>query len=279
MKITIHDDFDLYKIAYSGQCFRVCQLGEDTFRFITGKHSVTIRQEGTSYDVSCSAREWDLIWHDYFDLDTDYRSIRAGIPDSDRFLKNASEIGKGIRILRQDKFEMLISFIISQRKSIPAIKKSVEEICLRYGKKIIEIAPEELGESKDSEISIFPSPARLSEASEADLAKCGLGYRVPYIVQAAKRVSSEEVNLESIDNLSDEELMEMLKSFYGVGDKVANCVALFSYHRTGLAPIDTWIKKVIESEYNGVNPFPCYGRYAGIMQQYMFYAAQHEKIL
>lgn len=259
MIITIKDDFDLYKIAYSGQCFRVKQLDEDKYYFVTGNNNLTIESIGNSqYELSCTEEEWNKIWYDYFDLATDYKTIRESIPDSDLYMKRAADIGAGIRILRQDKFEMLISFIISQRKSIPAIKTSVERICALYGHD-----------------GFFPTARDMLNAGEEELASCGLGYRVSYIRDAVSAVALADVDLEKLDELPDEELFEELKKFNGVGDKVANCVALFAYHRIGRAPVDTWINKVINTEYNGINPFPQYGKNAGIMQQYMFYAAQH----
>ncbi|MCR5590242.1 MAG: DNA-3-methyladenine glycosylase 2 family protein [Lachnospiraceae bacterium] len=269
MKITIEDDFDLYKITYSGQCFRAQQLSDDTFRFITREHSVEIadetlrsgkkkRDSATELDVSCNAKEWEEIWHPYFDLDTSYAAIRKRIPKDDRYLSKAADAGAGIRILNQDRFEMLISFIISQRKSIPAIKSSVEKLVGLYGKN-----------------GFFPKPEDMTKATEEELSSCGIGYRVPYIISAVRTVASGQIDLDALDELSDDELFEKLKTFSGVGDKVANCVALFAYHRTGRAPVDTWIAKVIEEEYGGINPFPAYGNVAGIMQQYIFYYAQN----
>jgi len=263
MQITISDDFDLYKITYSGQCFRPKQLSDNSYKFITQNSELIITELGDNeYDITCDLNTWNTVWRDYFDLDLCYKDIRESIPDSDTYLKNAAAIGKGIRILKQDKFEMLISFIISQRKSIPAIKSSVEKLCSLYGKD-----------------GFFPTPKALMSASSSELSSCGLGYRVPYIEAAARKVALGEIDLEALDCLSDEELFDALKSFYGVGDKVANCVALFAYHRINRAPIDTWINKVIDSEYNGINPFPSYTGNAGIMQQYMFYAAQHMRNL
>ena len=270
MKITINDDFNLDKIIDSGQCFRPHRIEEGVYRFVTGEHTVEIadetllagrkpgkcEDEPTELSVSCSQKEWDDIWHPYFDLDTNYRNIRASIPKNDSYLQNAARIGAGIRILRQDKFEMLISFIISQRKSIPAIRTSVERIVTLYGHD-----------------GFFPKPADMLNATEEDLKNCGLGYRVPYIRKAVERVAHRDVDLDELDALPDEELFEELKSFAGVGDKVANCVALFAYHRTGRAPVDTWIARVINEQYAGINPFPKYGNEAGIMQQYMFYSS------
>ena len=257
MKITIDDDLDLDKIIDSGQCFRPRKISERTYRFVTGEHAVEIKHDGKQLSASCSKKEWDSVWHAYFDLDTNYQKIRALIPKDDKYLISAADHGAGIRILRQDKFEMLISFIISQRKSIPAIRTSVERIVDLYGHD-----------------GFFPKPADMLRATEEELASCGLGYRVPYIRKAVERVAHGEVDLEALDELPDEELFSELKSFAGVGDKVANCVALFAYHRTGRAPVDTWIARVIAEQYGGINPFPRYGNNAGIMQQYMFYQAK-----
>lgn len=263
MIIKIDDDFDLRKIAYSGQCFRVKELSDDTFSFVTKSSKVTIKAlVNNSFDISCSKDEWDNIWHDYFDLDTNYSDIRSSIPSDDSYMLRAAEIGKGIRILKQDYFEMLISFIISQRKSIPAIKTSVERLCSLYGKD-----------------GFFPTPDAMLKATNEELSSCGLGYRVSYVAEASKKVALKEVDLDELSLLSDDDLFASLKSFNGVGDKVANCVALFGYHRIGRAPVDTWIKKVIDNSYNGINPFPTYGSVAGIMQQYMFYAAQQHREL
>ena len=267
MKITIDDDFDLDKIIDSGQCFRPSRTG-DIYRFVTGENLVEIRYEkerGSSepdeapaqISVSCTKEEWDRIWHPYFDLDTNYREIRKSIPKDDTYLQTAAKCGAGIRILRQDRFEMLISFIISQRKSIPAIRTSIERLVSLCGHK-----------------GFFPGPSDMVSVTDEELASCALGYRLPYVKSAAEAVAKKDVDLEALDELSDEELFETLKTFRGVGDKVANCVALFAYHRTGRAPVDTWIARVIKEQYGGVNPFPAYGDLAGIMQQYMFYHAK-----
>lgn len=272
MIVTIQDDFDLYKITHSGQCFRAIQEADNTYRFITGENILHITELsdkddlGKTFEVSCTKDEWKKVWFEYFDLDNNYRKIRESIPREDSYLRNAALLGKGIRILKQDKFETLISFIISQRKSIPAIRKSVELLSGNYGKK-----------SHEDGVCFFPTATEIFSATKEELATCGLGYRIPYIMKVAKQITEGEIDINQWDTLPDEELVTELKSIYGVGDKVANCVALFSYHRTGLAPVDTWIKKVIETKYSGINPFEGYGNYAGIMQQYMFYQAQHLK--
>lgn len=272
LRVTVDDDLDLDRIINSGQCFRPAKTGERTFMFVTGQHRVTITDEtpgktgdkdpdsATVLSASCSQKEWDEVWHPYFDLDTNYRQIRKSIPKEDAYLTEAAASGAGIRILRQDRFETLISFIISQRKSIPAIRTAVERLTELFG-----------------EDGYFPRPENMLGADHEKLSSCGLGYRCPYISSAVSRIATGEVDLDELSDLSDEELVKELKSFAGVGDKVANCVALFAYHRTGRAPVDTWIARIINERYNGCDPFGQYGSVAGIMQQYMFYHAQSAK--
>lgn len=268
MKKTIHDDFDLEKIIYSGQCFRPSYY-DGIGRFTYKNKILYVKQlSDCEYDFSCSKDEFYKIWSTYFDFEREYASIRKSAKD--KFLKQAAEFSKGIRILKQDKFETLISFIISQRKSIPAIRSSVEKLCEKYGEKIT---------FENDSFYAFPSPKALANAKESDLATCGLGYRVPYIKDASMKVASGEYNLESFSSLSDDELFSALKEIKGIGDKVANCVMLFAYGRTSRAPIDTWIQKIMDTYYDGSNPFPQYKEAAGIMQQYSFYYIQNHKSL
>lgn len=271
-QVSINDDFDLDKIADSGQCFRVKRLEDGMFRFITGEHILYIKrisgsadEVGAVYDISCDENEWQLVWVPYFDMGRSYSDIRAHILKNDIFMTKAATFGRGIRILRQDAWEMLISFIISQRKSIPSIKNSVEMLSAAYGDKI---------DTPYETIFTFPNVGELQSATEQALKECKLGYRVPYIIDAVAKASSHEIDLAAISSLSDDALIDALKTVKGVGDKVANCISLFAYGRIASAPVDTWIRQVIDSEYGGVNPFPGYGDVAGIMQQYAFFYAQ-----
>ncbi len=282
MIINIDDDLDLKKIADSGQAFRIAEISDGEYRFVTEDQVLYIKPVKTdcsgagSYEISCfdkngevSAKEaFERVWKNYFDLGTSYKKIRSLVPEKDSFLSKSCENGIGLRILRQDPFEMLITFIISQRKAIPAIKESVRLICEKYGKAI---------DTGREAVYLFPSAKEMSEATEEELKSCKLGYRVPYILDAVKRVASGETDLDSLYGASYEETFEKLKEIKGVGDKVSNCICLFAYALTEAAPVDTWISKVIEKEYDGVNPFPSYGKYAGIMQQYIFYYALTHK--
>ena len=263
MEIRISDDFDLRKIVDCGQCFRPKEIERKTYQFITGDEILHITELGEGvFDVDCSAQTWERVWKNYFDLDTNYAAIRrdvqafaAGKP-YEKFLCDAAEYGKGIRILRQEPFEILISFIISQRKNIPAIRTSIEQICERFGRLV-------------GEVSLFPRIEDMVGSTLEDLSGLGLSYRKDYILDALDNVS--DGFLDSLNDLSDEELVESLKTIRGVGDKIANCIALFAYHRVNRAPVDVWIKRAIDNDFNGKNIFTAFGKNAGILQQYVFY--------
>ena len=175
MIIKIEDDFDLEKIAESGQCFRFNRCG-DGYSVVAGDKYLFVKKAGDSmYDFSCSKEEFEEFWKNYFDLATSYCGIRKLIDrKEDGYLYDAAEYGKGIRILRQDPWEMLISFIISQRKNIPAIKASIEKLCALAGKKIAT-------DPEGNDIYSFPTPKELSKATIEELAGCSLGYRDKYV--------------------------------------------------------------------------------------------------
>ena len=264
MRVTIEDDFNLDKTASCGQCFRAKEVTEGVYRFITNSNVVYIKQiDEITFEVSCGADEWTNIWENYFDLATNYKKIRSNISKLNNYLKEAAEIGEGIRILRQDPFETLISFIISQRKSIPSIKTSVERIANKYGKPIT---------STYETVNTFPTLDEVKAALPLDLSGCGLAYRADYIKDAVDKLNDGVINLDELWHKTDDELTEELKQIRGVGDKVANCVALFAYHRVDRVPIDVWIARAINDDFNGHNFFADIEQNAGIAQQYVFYA-------
>ena len=263
MIVKIDDDFDLKKIQISGQCFRVKETQPGEFRFITGENVVYIRKmDEDSFEVSCTRDEWEKVWEPYFDMGRNYASICKKERGKHEFTDRAIDCGQGLRILKQDKWEMLISFIISQRKSIPAISSAVEAVARKFGTHI---------EAREDEVYAFPTPEQMANASPDDLKECGLGYRAPYVLDAIRKVLSSELDLDAIDELDDEGLFGKLMEVHGVGTKVSNCVCLFAYARMGRAPVDVWIARAIDDEFGGVNPFPEYGENAGIIQQYIFY--------
>ena len=262
---------DMKKIAESGQIFRF-NVYDDEYSLVAGDKLLFIKEDGDGYILSCSESEFEEFWIDYFDLRLDYSDFEKNIPPDDLFLINAAEYSYGIRILNQEKWEMLISFIISQRKSIPAIKSSIEKLARTYGKKIDMQVPDFIKNiDKNSEFFDFPTPKALADASLDDLNACSLGYRSPYIEASAKAVYRGDIDLEALSRLDDNELLVALMSLKGVGIKVANCVALFGYHRIAAFPIDVWIKRMIDEHYDGEFPLKLYDGYAGVIQQYIFY--------
>lgn len=265
MQVTIKDDFDLEKIIDSGQCFRGKCLEDGSYRFISGESVIYLRPEDREagvYTVSCDRESWETTWFPFFDLERCYSEIAVLESGKHEFVDQAIAHGRGVRLIRQDPWEMLLTFIISQRKSIPAIIKSVEALSEKYGHDIV---------TEQERLKAFPSPEEMKEATAEELAACGLGYRVKYILDAIQKVNSGELNLKAIAKLPDDVLPEKLQAVMGVGIKVANCIALFAYGRTACVPVDVWIFRAIEKECGGISPFSLYGENAGIIQQYIFY--------
>lgn len=264
---TIIEDFDIRMIAESGQCFRMNQIGPKTYSVISLGHytEVTQKKVETAVCFSCGEDEVKQQWFPYFDVGFPYGKIKEQIDESDEFLKSAVRFGYGIRILRQDLWEMIISFLISQNNNIKRIKNSIETLCRQYGKKCIS--------ENGREYYAFPTPEELAEASVEELHGLGLGYRDKYIAAMAKRCCHSEgrVWLMQLENMSREDAMETLMKEYGIGRKVADCICLFGLYHIDAFPMDTHIKQILSGWYPKGFPFWRYEGYAGILQQYMFY--------
>lgn len=260
--VAIQDDFDLDKIIESGQCFRPQKLSDGRYRFLSGGALLYLTPLGDGqYDAAWygSDREY---WADYFDLGRNYAALRCSLAGQSSYLDKSLDFGQGIRVLHQDPWEMLITFLISQRKSIPAIRTAVEHLARCCGEPL---------SAEGDEVFLFPTPQQLCGLSEAQLMGCGLGYRTRYIQNAAAQASSGTLDLGALAALPDDALFSRLLELDGVGKKVANCVCLFGYGRTAMAPIDVWIQRLIDEEFGGHDPFPSYDQQAGIVQQYLFY--------
>ena len=271
MIISISDDFDLDRIADSGQCFRWNKTGSSSYRIIAGEACLDITHlQEDRYELSCTKAAFEGFWQDYFDLREDYRSIRERIePAQDPFLWQAMEHEKGIRILRQDPWEMLITFIISQNKNIPAIRRSVELLAESCGRKLVD----QEGQSYYG----FPSPAAVAALSEKELSDCKMGYRCKYIHAAAEAVLEGSIDLESLKAAEEKDAITALTGLFGVGVKVANCVSLFGLHHIDAFPIDVWMKRILAEQYPEGYPFDRYSPYNGIYQQYMFAWYRHKE--
>jgi N-glycosylase/DNA lyase len=261
MKITIRN-LDLAQIADSGQCFRWNRTGDDQYEVIAFDRYISIRQDGEDFFLSCDEKEWEDIWSDYLDMDTDYDTVVRSIEESeDEYLKEALRCGRGIRILRQDLWETLISFIISQNNNIKRIRSSIEAICKKAGLPLINDAP--AGKYR------FPKPGEIDRDffSDRDL---GLGYRDVYLAEMYDYAYMSDSFPDILKTMDNREAFLLLKSFKGIGDKVANCVCLFGLHHIDAFPIDTHIKQILDRYYPNGFDFDRYRGYAGIVQQYMF---------
>ena len=235
----------------------------ETYVLIAGNHWLEVSQTEDTFRFSCDEEEYKTFWNSYFDVDTDYDAVIRQIDPADEYLLRAAEFGYGIRILRQDLWEMIITFIISQQNNIRRIRKCIETICEAYGSRCT--AP-------DGTVYYgFPTPDQLACATEEELRARNLGYRSRYLVETARMIRDGEVSLEHLKKLPVAEAREELLKLCGVGRKVADCICLFSLHDLEAFPVDTHIRQVLEKHYPEGFPFEKYPDTAGILQQYIFY--------
>ncbi len=265
--------FDPVKIADSGQAFRIHPIDDTHVETVAfGKYLQIASLGNDEYAFSCDKAEFDSLWRDYFDLDLDYPAVVKTIDEEDEFLVRSAEYGYGIRILKQDVFETVISYIISQRRSIPSITTCVDRLSELCGTKIKVPKLEEpfVKPLKDSYYA-FPTVKQASKLTAEELNGIGAGYRTAYIIAATEDFNSGKLTPEGLASLSDDDLYTALTSMYGVGTKVANCVMLFGFHRVGRFPVDVWIKRIEDKYYGGHFDAEQYPDTAGILQQFMFY--------
>ncbi|MDE7333829.1 MAG: 8-oxoguanine DNA glycosylase [Lachnospiraceae bacterium] len=266
MVVITKDYFSIRQICESGQCFRLEKLGEegvDRYGLTALGRYLEIGQTQNEIQFDCPEEEFKQVWRSYFDLDEDYGKIMGLIDERDAYLLEAAAFGRGIRILRQDLWEIIISFIISQQNNIKRIRKCIGLLCQKYGEKKVT----ERGISYYD----FPSPQVLALASLEDLYACNLGYRSRYIRETALSVLRGEVDLARVSTMDYQAAKEELMKLCGVGTKVAECICLFALHQTDAFPIDTHINKVLARQYPDGFPFGRYKGYAGTIQQYIFY--------
>ena len=231
------DHFNLTQICQSGPCFRMNEKGENRYSVIAGRHYLELMQQGRKCIFDCDEAEFENFWKGYFDLETDYGSYIEKISQGDSYLRNAAEFGTGIRILRQDLWEMIVSFLISQQNNIVRIRRCIENICVGYGEK--------LESSRGQVYHAFPTPQALADLPEDALMACNLGYRSKYVVRTARSVASGECDLEAIRRFPYPRAREELLKLYGVGEKVADCICLFALHHLEAFPVDTHIRQDI----------------------------------
>lgn len=256
-------NFDLAQICQSGQCFRMSKIGEDTYAVLAGKRYLEVRQQGEECCFACEKTEFENFWKKYFDLEQDYAVYRGRIDAADVYLNAAAVHGAGIRILNQDLWEMIVSFLISQQNNIVRIRRCIQNLCEAYGEK--------RQNARGEPYFTFPEPGALAGLCEDALKACNLGYRSKYVVRAARSVVSGELNLEEVSRMPYREAREVLLKLYGVGEKVADCICLFALHHLEAFPVDTHINQALEKHYGRGFPMKRYSGVQGVMQQYIFY--------
>lgn len=256
-------ELDLVKTFECGQCFRWKADGTGAYTGIACGRAATLWTEDETVYIDAPEVDMDF-WSAYFDLSTDYCEARRSL-QTGAYLSRCAEYGDGIRILRQEPWEALCSFILSQCNNIPRIKGITERLCAMFGEAIAY---------RGGICYAFPTAEQIAGLTEEDLAPLRSGYRAPYIIAAAKAVASGALDLKAIAELPCEAARAQLKKLPGVGDKVANCVMLFGMHRMDTFPVDVWIKRILLENFEGDFRPDSLGPFAGLAQQYMFYYAR-----
>ena len=292
--IIIEDvkDFNIKQILECGQCFRWERITDTNYIIVAFRRVREVVQEGNKVIIyNTNMKDFNEIWKSYFDLDRDYGVIKEEL-SKDELLRKSVEFGYGIRILNQDPFEILISFIISARNSIPSIMKTIKKISEKWGDKL---------EYKGNIYYAFPTPEQLKKATLDEIKETGASFRSKYIVDTIGNVNAaieakqkgelteelRQFDLDYIKSLPSDECHKALQNFMGVGAKVADCIMLFSMGKHSAFPVDVWIKRAMIHFYlapdvslNKIRVFgrEKFGELSGLAQQYLFYYARENNI-
>ncbi len=271
------NSFDLTHIFECGQCFRWNKQSDNSYTGVIKNRVINVKKSNNDYIFSSNeSTELEKCITEYFDLNTNYEIIKEKLSNIDENLKLSIEYGDGIRILKQDIWECIISFIISANNNIPRIKKIIENISLNYGKKVI---------FDNKEYYLFPTPEDLSKASVQDLRNLGLGFRDTRVYNSTKMILNKEIDIEKLVKEKDtDKVREELLKLDGVGEKVADCILLFGFNRFDVFPVDVWVRRVMNELYihnedeNKVNKKEIrkiakekFLGIEGLAQQYLFY--------
>ncbi|MBE6681500.1 MAG: DNA-3-methyladenine glycosylase 2 family protein [Ruminococcaceae bacterium] len=257
------DNFDIAQIFDCGQCFRFSKhlSKNDTYCGVAFGRYLEITQTDNDVIFNCDKDTYNNLWHSFLDLDNNY-SLYIDSFSNDTVLYEASKFSSGIRLLKQDPWETLCSFIISQNNNIPRIKGIIENMSKAYGESF---------ECDGNTYYSFPTAKALYDAGTDAIFALKTGFRAKYIYDAASKVAGGELDLNAIFDMPLDDAMQALMTIKGVGPKVASCVLLFGFSKYDAFPIDVWVKKILKNYYSeGMSPHFT-GKHAGIAQQYLFY--------
>lgn len=258
--LCAREELDTEKTFECGQCFRWNREGDSYLGVVRGRLAQLTEKSSGVYITSNASEE---LWREYFDLDTDYAAVTASFKGE--YLERCAKFGRGIRILRQEPWEALCSFIISQCNNIARIKGIVERLCEKFGE------PFDIG---GRVFFAFPTPERLAALETEALDCIRAGYRAEYIISAAQAVSDGSLDLETLRSADFIAAKKQLRTVRGVGEKVANCALLYGLGHTEGFPVDVWMKRVLKEHFPSDFDPASLGKYAGLAQQYMFYYAR-----
>ena len=269
VKICGLEHFDVSQIFDCGQAFRLLPVPTADGDFAVGGVAygkyVEFLQTGDTLTIRNSTRaDYEKIWKHYLSLDVDYGEIQRDLKtrfDSEVF-EEALKVGDGIRLLRQEPWECVCSFIISQNNNIPRIRKIIDSLCEKYGDEIL---------FEGKKYYAFPSPETLVNAGVDAIFELRTGFRAKYIYDAARMVSEGELELEKLFELTTAEAQNELCRVKGIGPKVASCALLFAFEKYDAFPVDVWVKKILEKYFPTGLDIKGLGDYAGIAQQYLFF--------
>lgn len=277
-KLILEDveNFDPKHIFECGQCFRWIKQEDNSYTGVAMGRVINVKKINNKIYLDNTTKEdFENIWYDYFDLGNDYKEIIDKLKVMDEYLEKATEFGEGIRILKQDSWEMLISFIISSNNRIPMIQRAINNLSKNFGTYI--------GEYNGQDYYAFPTPKQLNKASQEEIRACSTGFRDKYIKSTTQIVNNEGINVLDYRKLSTEDCLKELLKFNGVGPKVGDCIALFGMQKYDTFPVDVWVKRVMQEFYVaedlsltkirkfGIEKF---GELSGFAQQYLFYYAR-----
>lgn len=260
LRLPCPDGFSPEESLFCGQCFRFTQEEDGTISGAAGNHYIALTHRGDSLLLEHCPEEDLPFWENYFDFSTDYNALKT-LFSRDETMALACAFAPGIRILRQEPWEALCSFILSQSNNIRRISGIIDRLCRQFGAPIPG-APEG--------ICSFPSPEILALLSVEDLAPLRAGFRAKYVLDAARKVVSGQVNLEFAATAPLPQAREHLMQIYGVGVKVADCALLYGLHRLDAFPIDTWIRKALARYYPQGFPEE-FLPWQGAAQQFLFH--------
>ena len=280
-RVIVHklEDFDPVHTFECGQCFRWRKLPNGHWFSVVRQVAGEVEWTGSDLIFYHTSPEiFEKIWRNYFDLDRDYSALKQKLASRDPILKEAVAYGWGLRLLRQDFYETLISFLISQNNGIPRIKKIVDSLSRGFGTPV---------DHPEVEDYAFPAAGVVAALSKEELDTLRAGYRDVYIKKASEQLLLGEVTEEELVSLETEEARLKLRCLMGVGEKVADCVLLFSGIKQDVFPVDRWVKRVMSELYFGREADSSeilsfsrhhFGQLAGLAQQYLFYYARDKKI-